>query len=62
MFKLFLLKIIFLEEFVFIKKIVFKNTYVQGILCRYTFGCVLVGPMTDGGQSDYSGAQNIGNI
>ena len=47
MFKLFLLKIIFLEEFK--KKIVFKNTYVQGILCRYTLGCVLVGPMTDGG-------------
>ena len=48
MFKLFLLKIIFLEEFFFIKK-VFKNTYVQGILCRYTLGCVLVGPMADGG-------------
>ena len=48
MFKLFLLKIIFLEEF-FNKKIVFKNTYVQGILCRYTLGCVLVGPMADGG-------------
>ena len=47
MFKLFLLKIIFLEEFK--QKIVFKNTYVQGILCRYTLGCVLVGPMTDGG-------------
>ena len=49
MFKLFLLKIIFLEEFFFYKKNVFKNTYVQGILCRYTLGCVLVGPMTDGG-------------
>ena len=47
MFKLFLLKIIFLEEFK--KKKNNSNTYVQGILCRYTLGCVLVGPMADGG-------------
>ena len=39
----------FLRRVYFIKKMVFKNTYVQGILCRYTLGCVLVGPMTDGG-------------
>ena len=39
----------FLRRVFYIKNFFFKNTYVQGILCRYTLGCVLVGPMTDGG-------------
>jgi len=50
MFKLFLLKIIFLEELFFLyilNILIFFN--VQGILCRYTLGCVLIGPMADGG-------------